>query len=131
LNVDDGLRRVLCSRFVVVPLVLAFGIGGWNAWIALHNDGLVRGRVLTADGAPVAGAVVRIMEQNFTTNSERGNVVSGADGAFLITDNRSHNIQLRAEKDGVGRSEQKVVRLFFRAQNVTLDAPLVLQPLLR
>ena len=125
------LRRVLSSRFVVVPLVLAVGIGGWNAWIAFHNDGIVRGQVLTANAVPVAGAVVRIMEQNFTTNSERGNVVSGVDGQFLITNNRSHNIQLRAEKDGVGRSEQKLVRLFFRAQNVTLDAPLVLQPLPR
>ncbi len=125
------LRRAFASRFVIVPLVLTIGIGGWNAWVAMHNDGIVRGQVLTADGAPVAGAKVRIMEQNFTTNSERGNVVTGADGRFLITDNRSHNIQLRAEKDAVGRSQQKVVRLFFRAQNVTLDAPLVLQPLSR
>lgn len=124
-------RRVLANRFVVVPLVLAVVIGGWNAWIAMHDDGIVRGQVLSADGAPVAGAKVHIMEQNFTTNSERGTVMTGADGRFVITDNRSHNIQLRAEKDGVGRSQQRVVRLFFRAQNVTLDAPLVLQPLAR
>lgn len=124
-------RRVLANRFVVVPLVLALVIGGWNAWIAMHDDGIVRGQVLSADGAPVAGAKVHIMEQNFTTNSERGTVMTGADGRFVITDNRSHNIQLRAEKEGVGRSQQRVVRLFFRAQNVTLDAPLVLQPLAR
>lgn len=131
MSTNVELRRVLANRFVVVPLVLALVIGGWNAWIAMHDDGIVRGQVLSADGAPVAGAKVHIMEQNFTTNSERGTVMTGADGRFVITDNRSHNIQLRAEKEGVGRSQQRVVRLFFRAQNVTLDAPLVLQPLAR
>ncbi len=120
------VSRALRNRFVMVPLVLTVVIGGWNAYIALHSDGIVRGRVVTTDGAPVAGATVHIMEQNFTTNSERGKVVTGSDGRFLITDNRSHNIQLRADKAGMGRSEQQVVRLFFRAQNVTLDAPLVL-----
>lgn len=123
-----SLRRAFRSRFVAVPLMLAVIIGAWNTWISLHDDGVVRGRVVTTEGAPVAGAVVRIMEQNFTTNSERGKVVSDANGMFLIADNRSHNIQLRAEKEGFGRSEQKVVRLYFRAQNVTLDAPLVLRP---
>lgn len=122
------LSRALRSRFVVVPLVLAVVIGAWNTWISFHDDGIVRGRVVTAQGAPVPGAVVHIMEQNFTTNSERGKVVSDSNGMFLIADNRSHNIQLRAEKEGFGRSEQKVVRLYFRAQNVTLDAPLVLRP---
>ncbi len=120
------LQRAMRSRFVLVPLGLAIVIGAWNAWIAMHDDGIVRGRVVDSDGAPVAGAVVQIMEQNFTTNSERGNVVTGPDGTFVILDNRSHNIQLRAEKEGKGRSEQRVVRLLFRAQNVTLEAPLVL-----
>jgi len=29
--------------------------------------------------------------------------------------------------DGVGRSEQITVRLYFRSQNVTLDAPLTIK----
>ena len=131
MNTRAVASRVLRNRFVMVPLVLTVVIGGWNAYIALHSDGIVQGRVVTTDGAPVAGATVHIMEQNFTTNSERGKVVTGTDGRFLITDNRSHNIQLRADKAGMGRSEQQVVRLFFRAQNVTLEAPLVLPALPR
>ncbi len=131
MNAKGVVSRALRNRFVMVPLTLTVVIGGWNAYIALHSDGIVQGSVVTTDGAPVAGATVHIMEQNFTTNSERGKVVTGADGRFLITDNRSHNIQLRADKVGMGRSEQQVVRLFFRAQNVSLDAPLVLPTLPR
>ena len=123
---NPGLRKILTHRFVWLPLLLAAVVGGWNAYVVRHNDGQVRGRVTAVDGTPVAGATVRMMEQNFTTNSDRGSTTSSADGSFEFTDNRSHNIQLHAEKAGLGRSDQKIVRLYFRAQNVTLDAPLVI-----
>ena len=123
---NPGLRKILTHRFVWLPLLLAAVVGGWNAYVVRHNDGHVRGRVTAFDGTPVAGATVRMMEQNFTTNSDRGSTTSSADGSFAFTDNRSHNIQLHAEKAGLGRSDQKIVRLYFRAQNVTLDAPLVI-----
>jgi len=122
------LSKILTHRFICLPLLLAALVGTWNAYVVRHNDGQVRGRVTAADGTPVAGATVRMMEQNFTTNSDRGSTTSSADGSFEFTDNRSHNIQLHAEKAGVGRSDQKVVRLYFRAQNVTLDAPLMIAP---
>ena len=116
--------RILRHRFVAVPLAIALAVAGWNAYVARHDDGIVRGNVLGPDGRPLAGATVRMMEQNFTTNSDRGTAVTRADGSFEFTDNRSHNIQLRAEKAGVGRSGLVVVRLYFRAQNVTLPEPL-------
>ena len=122
------LSKILTHRFIWLPLLLTALVGGWNAYVVRHNDGQVRGRVTAADGTPVAGATVRMMEQNFTTNSDRGSTTSSADGSFAFTDNRSHNIQLHAEKAGLGRSDQKIVRLYFRAQNVTLDAPLVIAP---
>ena len=92
--------------------------------MAAHDDGIVRGEVVGPDGTPVAGATVTMMEQNFTTNSDRGKTLTRADGTFEFTDNRSHNIQLRAEKAGLGRSDLVVVRLYFQAQNVTLHEPL-------
>jgi len=118
----------LRNRFVAVPLAILAVTAVWNAYIALHDDGRVRGRVVDADGRPVASAVVQMTEQNFTTNVERGQTVTLADGSFAFDDNRSHNIQLRAEKPGLGRSEQRVVRLYFRAQNVVLAEPLVIRP---
>ena len=122
-------RTILTNRFFLLPVLLMAVVFLWNMYISLHNGGLVRGWVMGPDGAPVAGATVRLMEQNFTTNSDRGQAVTQADGRFEFADNRSHNIQLRAEKDGWIRSEQRVVRLYFRAQNTTLDAPLVLKAL--
>ena len=116
------------SRFVLVPLCIALVAAAWNGYVSLHDGGLVRGVVVGPDGRPVAGATVSMMEKNFTTNSEKGATQTRADGSFEFTDNRSHNIQLRAEQDGLGRSEQVVIRLYFRAQNVTLDAPLVIKP---
>jgi len=120
------LRNVFSNRFFLIPVLLAVLVGGWNVYVTSHDDGVVRGRVLAVDGAPVAGATVRMMEQNFTTNSDRGSTVTRADGSFEFTNNRSHNIQLVAEKLGLGRSDRHIVRLYFRAQNVTLDAPLIL-----
>jgi len=118
------LWRVLRHRFVAVPLAIAVVVVAWNAYVAAHDDGIVRGEVVGPDGRPVSGATVSMMEQNFTTNSDRGKTQTRADGSFEFTDNRSHNIQLRAEKPGLGRSDLVVVRLYFQAQNVTLRMPL-------
>ena len=121
------LRNVFSNRFFLIPVLLAVLVGGWNAYVMGHDDGVVRGRVMAVDGVPVAGATVRMMEQNFTTNSDRGSTVTRADGSFEFNNNRSHNIQLVAEKVALGRSDRHIVRLYFRAQNVTLDAPLILR----
>ena len=120
------IRSIFSNRFFLIPVLLAVLVGGWNVYVTSHDDGVVRGRVLAVDGVPVAGATVRMMEQNFTTNSDRDSTVTRADGSFEFTNNRSHNIQLVAEKAALGRSDRYMVRLYFRAQNVTLDAPLIL-----
>jgi hypothetical protein len=120
------MRRLLLSRFVVVPVVGAIVVLAWNAYVVAHADGVVVGHVVDRVGRPVADATVRMMEQNFTTNSQRGTTRTDASGMFRFDDNRSHSIQLRAEKAGVGHSEQRAVRLYFRSQHVDLDQPLVL-----
>ncbi len=122
------IRSVLRSRFVALPLGLAIVIGLWNLYVSQNDGGLVRGRVVGADGRPVAGATVRMLEQNFTTNSERAATLSNGDGRFVFTNNRSHHIKLSAEKAGLGRSDQQTVRLYFRAQNVQVAEPLVIKP---
>jgi hypothetical protein len=123
----SGVRRILFSRFVVVPAVVAALVVGWNAYVASHADGIVTGRVVDRFGHPVPDATVRMMEQNFTTNSQRGTAQTDASGAFRFDENRSHSIQLRAEKEGFGRSDQQAVRLYFRSQHVDLAQPLVLE----
>lgn len=119
--------RLIGHRFVLIPFCIGLTALAWNGYVSMNDGGLVRGVVLGPGGAPVAGATVSMMEKNFTTNSDRGSTRTRADGSFEFTNNRSHNIFLRAEVDGVGRSEQIAVRLYFRSQNVTLDAPLMIK----
>ena len=72
----------------------------------------------------MGGASVMLFERGFVTHQERGRAPSDAYGAFRFTDNRSHSIQLEAEAPGLGRSERRIVRLWFAAQDVKLVEPL-------
>ena len=104
-------KRWLINRFVLVPAGLMLVAIAWNCWVFTHNHGMVAGRVVDGSGVPVAGAEVKLWVFNFVTFNERGSTQTGADGSFTFTDNPSHNIQLSAEKPGIGRSRIPV-RLF-------------------
>ena len=125
--VERPLRQcLLFNRFVAVLAALAAAAGVWNGYVALHNHGIVSGRVIGATGEPVAGATVVLWVLNFTTFVENARVTTDADGRFVVINRNSHHIQLSAEKPGVGRSSRIDVRLYFRAQDVDLGAALVL-----
>jgi Carboxypeptidase regulatory-like domain len=117
-------KRLLLNRFIVVPLILAVIGVSWDLFAKTHDDGLVQGEVVDHAGKPVEGASVTLWTFNFTTFRETSRTTSGPDGRFTFTDNSSHNIQVSAEKQGVGRSERVPIRLYFRAQNTTLREPL-------
>ena len=117
-------RAILLNRFVLVPAAIVVAIVLWNIYVATHNHGIVAGRVVDANGRPVAGATVALWTYNFTTYEQKAEVRTDAEGVFRFTDNPSHRIQVGAEKPGVGRSQRIPVFLYFRSQDVTLDAPL-------
>jgi len=119
-------RRLVINRFVLVPAAIAAAILLWNAYVSTHNHGLVAGRVVDSAGRPVPGATVVLWVLNFTTYVEKTRATTDAAGNFVITDNDSHNIRLAAEKPDVGRSPRVPVRLYFRAEDIELRAPLVL-----
>jgi len=119
--------RLLRNRFVCVPLLLLVVIAGWNVWVFTHNHGIVTGRVVDADGKPVAGATVRLWVFNFTTFVEKATTTTEADGSFRFTGNPSHNIQISADKLDAGRSERISVRLYFASQDRALKEPLRLE----
>lgn len=121
-------RRILLSRWLLVPTVLGIAILAWNIHVGRNSDGLVSGRVTRSDGAAAAGATVVLLERSFINQVERGRTVADAQGRFRFDINRSHLIQLEAQLDGVGRSERRTIRLWYRAQNHAETAPLVLAP---
>ena len=116
--------RLLLNRFVLVPGAIAAAILAWNIYVATHDNGIVEGLVVDPKGEPVAGASVALWVLNFTTYVEHAHTRTGADGRFRFDGNASHNIQLAAEKAGVGRSARVPVRLYFKAQDATLSEPL-------
>ena len=121
---ESSVASWLTSRWFVVPAVFAVVTLGWLAYVGAHAHGVVEGSVVDASGRPVAGATVVMFERGFVTHEQRGRVTTGADGTFRFTDNRSHSIQLEAEAPGQGRTDRRVVRLWFAAQDARVDEPL-------
>jgi hypothetical protein len=121
------VRRILLSRFVVVPLLIAVLIGAWNIYVSLHDHGLLAGRVVDASGRPMANATVILFTHDFVTQVEKARTATDANGAFRFDHNDSHLVQLQAQ-DGNQSSRRITIRLWFRAQDRVLRKPLVLTP---
>jgi len=112
------------SRFFIAPLIAAVAVATWNGYVALNNGGRVEGRVVDGAGRPVAGATVILLERNFITHNERQRALTDEAGRFRFSGNDNHSLQLEAEFPALGRSERRSLRLWFRAQNVSLKEPL-------
>jgi hypothetical protein len=120
-------RRILSSRFVIVPALIAVTIVAWNVYVAQHDHGLLRGRVVDASGHPVGGATVILFAHDFVTQVEKARTHTDAAGDFRFDNNDSHLVQLQAQ-DGNAASPRITIRLWFRAQDRVLQQPLRLAP---
>ena len=114
----------LTSRWVIVPGGMLVATLGWLGYVGQHDHGLIEGRVVDATGKPVAGASVTLFERGFVTHQERGRTTSDAAGGFRFNDNRSHSVQLEAATPALGRTDRRIVRLWFAAQDFRLEQPL-------
>ena len=117
-------RRWLLNRFVLVPTVLVLITVGWNLWVVSHDHGIVEGRVVDMNGAPVEGAEVKLWVFNFATFVVKASTTTRPDGSFEFANNPSHNIQVSAEKPGKGRSARVSIRLYFASEDFVLKEPL-------
>lgn len=122
------MSRWWSSRWFIVPALMLATVLGWLAYVAGHDNGLIEGRVVDAQGRPVPDATIRIFDRGFVTHQERGRTRSDAQGNFRITDNRSHSVQLEAETAALGRSERYELRLWFAAQDARLEQPIRFKP---
>ena len=114
----------LRSRWTIVPAGMAIFTLAWLAYVQSHDHGIVEGSVVDGAGQTVAGATVVMYERGFVTHQQRGRTITGGDGHFRFDDNRSHSIQLEAEAPSLGRTDRRIVRLWFAAQDTRLDEPL-------
>jgi hypothetical protein len=112
------------SRWVIAPLMIAVAVLAWNGYVALSDGGVVEGQVVDANGRPVPDATVILLERHFVMHNERQRTRTDGAGRFRFAGNDNHSLQLEAETASLGRTERRVVRLWFRAQNVALSEPL-------
>ncbi len=118
----------LRNRFFVTFAAVALLAAAWNLYIVFNDDGIIRGRVVDAGGAPVEGASVMLSERSLLVARPRGQTVTDADGRFAFKGHELHRLYLEASKEGAGRIGQREYRLYFKGQNMELDAPLQLRP---
>ena len=118
------LRSWITSRWVIVPGGMLLGTLAWLAYVGSHSGGLIEGRVVNAAGQPVAGASVLLFERGFVTHQEKARTTSNDAGEFRFVNNPSHSVQLEAVAPGLGRTERRVVRLWFAGQDTRLAEPL-------
>ncbi len=122
------MRRILLSRYTIVLGTLALVVIAWNLYVATHNHGRISGRVIGTDGQPVAGATVTLREKTLTTLEPRATAQTDGAGIFVFAGQDAHHFVLEAVKDGIGKSERTAYRRAFRGQNLSLAAPLRLEP---
>jgi hypothetical protein len=116
------LNRVMITFGLIATVILI-----WNLYVLAHDDGILEGRVVGPDGAPVADAEVVLAERTIVSLDPIAETRTDAEGAFRFVGHDRHHVVLTASKDGVGASGRLEVRLYFRNQNRRLDDPLKLE----
>jgi hypothetical protein len=118
------LRFWLLNRFVVTIVVVAVAVGAWNLYVVNNDDGLIEGRVVGPDGAPVEGATVTLSERTLLVAQPRDKAMTDTDGRFVFENHRLHRLYLEAAKEGAGHVGPIEYRLYFKGQNMILSDPL-------
>ena len=116
----------LRNRYTLTLGSIAVLAISWNIYVALDNDGIITGRVVTADQQPVSGATVVLSERSLLVAVPKGRATTNESGEFRFTKHTLHHLYLKAYKEAVKRMPPKEFRLYFKGQNLFLKKPLVL-----
>jgi hypothetical protein len=121
-------RYWLINRVTITFGTIAIVIVLWNIYVLQHDDGILAGVVVGADGRPVVGAEVVLSERTIVSLDPIARTETDDDGHFRFNRHDRHRVVLTASKPGLGASGRLEVRLYFRNQNRELDQPLQLAP---
>ena len=99
------LRKVLVNRFTITFGGIAVAVVLWNLYIVQNDDGMLRGRVVGPDGAPVAAALVRLSKQTIVSLDPIDTTTTDDRGAFQFVRHDQHSVVLTAAK-GVRNAAQ-------------------------
>jgi len=111
------VKTLLFNRYCITFGIFAVIALFWNIYITFHDDGIVAGRVVTADNRPVAGATVTLFEKTLFVAEPRMNTTTNEKGEFSFSGHRYYRIWIEAKKEGVGLFPKTEYRLYFRGQN--------------
>ena len=120
------MRGWLVNRVTITFALIAAIVIGWNLYVQAHDDGVLVGQVVDANGTPVAGATVVLSEQTITSLSPIAETVTDEAGGFRFEGHDRHALVLTAEKAALGQSPRVDVRLYFRNQNRVMGTPIVI-----
>jgi hypothetical protein len=116
----------LNNRFTITFGTILVLVVIWNVYISFHDHGLIEGRVVGPNGAPVAGATVTLSEQTLLVNQERGKTTTDLHGRFKFTGHHMHRPYIHVEKEGVGQFGPHQYPLYFQGEDLILKKPLKL-----
>ena len=119
------VRRKLNWNLVFLALAAVVALG-LTIWIQTGRSGEIRGVVLSADGAPVAGATVRLREKTLNLVKQGITATTDAEGRFTYADQEIIEFFLDAQGPGGRRSPEERYHLYFAGQDFEIPEPLVL-----
>lgn len=127
MRVCDMKWSFFLNRYIVTFGSIAIMAAAWNLFVAFNNEGIVAGQVVGPDNRPVKGATVTLFQKTLYVAEPRGKTTTDGKGMFLFSGHDYYRLWLEAMKEGLGKSQKKEYRLYFKGQNLTLAEPLHLE----
>ena len=118
------LRTVLLHRVTLFLAAVLLVVAALNIYVSLENDGILAGRIVGPEGAPLEGAEVTLYRPGIVGIDKVATTATDAAGGFRFEGHGHHHPALIARAPGYAESGLRRVRLYFRNQNRTLAEPI-------
>lgn len=120
-----AMRRKINWNLAILAAAAVIALGLF-LWTSATRTGEIRGVVMDASGAPVAGATVRLREKTLNLIKEGVTTTTDDQGRYLFTDQAIIEFFLDAVGPSGLRSEEARYHLYFPGQDFSVPDPLVL-----